>query len=114
MQEAPAEGAAASGLTLLLHNTLTRQKEAFRPRPDQGNRVNMYVCGVTVYDYSHIGTWEPRAIAGPQCLALPWIALPPALSSRPATPHLSPPCRPAYSVSYYMTCRRPRAGVCRL
>lgn len=89
MQEAPAEGAAASGLTLLLHNTLTRQKVAFRPRPDQGNRVNMYVCGVTVYDYSHIGTWEPRAIAGPQCLALPWIALPPALSSPVLPPNTS-------------------------
>jgi cysteinyl-tRNA synthetase len=34
---------------------MTRQKEAFQPRADQGNRVTMYVCGVTVYDYSHIG-----------------------------------------------------------
>ena len=46
-------GAPASGL--VLYNTLTRQKEAFTPRPDQGNQVSMYVCGVTVYDYSHIG-----------------------------------------------------------
>ncbi|EFN53199.1 hypothetical protein CHLNCDRAFT_137034 [Chlorella variabilis] len=54
-----AEQAAAAplpaGRELLLHNTLTRQKEVFRPRADQGNRVSMYVCGVTVYDYSHIG-----------------------------------------------------------
>lgn len=50
---AAAQPAAAPQLQLL--NTLTRQKEAFRPRPDQGNRVSMYVCGVTVYDYSHIG-----------------------------------------------------------
>lgn len=40
---------------LLLHNTLSRQKETFRPRTGQGNRVSMYVCGVTVYDFSHIG-----------------------------------------------------------
>eukprot|EP00887_Chlorella_sp_A99_P006630 scaffold3.g6630.t1 len=46
------------GARLHLFNTLTRQKEAFRPRPDQGNRVSMYVCGVTVYDYSHIGEFH--------------------------------------------------------
>ncbi len=40
---------------LVLHNTMTRQKEVFRPREDAGNHVSMYVCGVTVYDYSHIG-----------------------------------------------------------
>ncbi|GAB4823355.1 hypothetical protein N2152v2_010401 [Parachlorella kessleri] len=34
---------------------MTRQKEPFLPRPGQGNRVSMYVCGVTVYDFSHIG-----------------------------------------------------------
>ena len=38
-----------------LYNTLTRRKEVFRPRPDQGNAVSMYVCGVTVYSMSHIG-----------------------------------------------------------
>ncbi|KAL4431628.1 hypothetical protein ABPG77_001470 [Micractinium sp. CCAP 211/92] len=54
---APAAPAAAAqpGRELLLHNTMSRQKEVFRPRADQGNRVSMYVCGVTVYDYSHIG-----------------------------------------------------------
>ena len=41
--------------SLQLYNTMTKQKEVFRPRQDQGNRVAMYVCGVTVYDYSHIG-----------------------------------------------------------
>jgi hypothetical protein len=40
---------------LQLYNTLTRQKETFQPRPDNGDNVQMYVCGVTVYDYSHIG-----------------------------------------------------------
>jgi cysteinyl-tRNA synthetase len=38
---------------LHIHNTLTRTKEAFIPlRP---GRVRMYVCGMTVYDYCHIG-----------------------------------------------------------
>jgi cysteinyl-tRNA synthetase len=34
---------------------MSKKKELFQPRPDQGNAVSMYVCGVTVYDYSHIG-----------------------------------------------------------
>ena len=36
-----------------LYNTLTRKKEAFTPLRD--GRVNMYVCGITAYDYCHIG-----------------------------------------------------------
>ncbi|MBI2676963.1 MAG: cysteine--tRNA ligase [Candidatus Yanofskybacteria bacterium] len=36
-----------------IYNSLTRQKEEFVPR--QGKKVNMFVCGPTVYDYSHIG-----------------------------------------------------------
>ncbi len=40
---------------LQLHNTLSKCKEAFRPRPNMGDTVQMYVCGVTVYDLSHIG-----------------------------------------------------------
>ncbi|MFT4300873.1 MAG: cysteine--tRNA ligase [Desulfovibrio sp.] len=36
-----------------LYNTLGRQKETFVPaRP---GKVNMYVCGITAYDYCHIG-----------------------------------------------------------
>ena len=36
-----------------IYNTLSRQKEAFQPlTPGQ---VRMYVCGMTVYDYCHIG-----------------------------------------------------------
>ena len=38
---------------LSLYNTLTRQKEPFAPI-DQKN-VRMYVCGMTVYDYCHLG-----------------------------------------------------------
>jgi len=38
---------------LQIFNTLTRRKEAFKPiEPGQ---VKMYVCGMTVYDYCHIG-----------------------------------------------------------
>ena len=38
---------------LTLHNTLTRKKEAFIPIvPGQ---VRIYVCGMTVYDYCHLG-----------------------------------------------------------
>lgn len=38
---------------LKIYNTLTRQKEPFIPR-DAG-KIGMYVCGMTVYDYCHIG-----------------------------------------------------------
>ncbi len=36
-----------------LFNTLTRQKEEFRPSED--NKVKMYTCGPTVYNWAHIG-----------------------------------------------------------
>nr|WP_298249149.1 cysteine--tRNA ligase [uncultured Halomonas sp.] len=36
-----------------IYNTLTRRKEAFTPI-DPG-KVRMYVCGMTVYDYCHLG-----------------------------------------------------------
>lgn len=38
---------------LRLYNTLSRKKEIFQPR--RGKKVNMFVCGPTVYDFSHIG-----------------------------------------------------------
>jgi len=38
---------------LQIYNTLTRKKEEFRPI-DAG-KVRMYVCGMTVYDYCHLG-----------------------------------------------------------
>ncbi|HKQ95345.1 MAG TPA: cysteine--tRNA ligase [Aestuariivirgaceae bacterium] len=44
-------------MTLKLYNTLTRQKEVFRP--DDPQHVRMYVCGPTVYDYAHIGNARP-------------------------------------------------------
>ena len=38
---------------LKIHNTLTGQKEEFKPITP--GKVNMYVCGMTVYDYCHLG-----------------------------------------------------------
>jgi cysteinyl-tRNA synthetase len=38
---------------LHIYNTLSRQKELFRPLRE--GHVNMYVCGMTVYDYCHLG-----------------------------------------------------------
>ena len=38
---------------LKIYNTLTRKKETFTPRV--AGKVGMYVCGMTVYDYCHIG-----------------------------------------------------------
>ncbi|RBH41710.1 cysteine--tRNA ligase, partial [Pseudomonas sp. MWU13-2860] len=38
---------------LTVYNTLTRQKEEFKPI--EPGKVCMYVCGMTVYDLCHIG-----------------------------------------------------------
>ena len=38
---------------LSLYNSLTRQKESFRPIVP--GEVRMYVCGMTVYDFCHVG-----------------------------------------------------------
>ena len=38
---------------LKIHNTLTRDKQDFIPLTP--NTVRMYVCGMTVYDYCHLG-----------------------------------------------------------
>ncbi|GBE10536.1 cysteine--tRNA ligase [bacterium BMS3Bbin12] len=38
---------------LHIYNSLTRSKDPFVPI--EAGRVRMYVCGMTVYDYSHIG-----------------------------------------------------------
>ena len=40
-------------MPITLYNTLTRQKEAFVPLNPEN--VRMYVCGMTVYDYCHLG-----------------------------------------------------------
>ncbi|HEX2790556.1 MAG TPA: cysteine--tRNA ligase [Steroidobacteraceae bacterium] len=38
---------------LRIHNSMTGQKEEFRPI--HAGRAGLYVCGVTVYDYCHVG-----------------------------------------------------------
>ena len=40
-------------MSLIIYNTLTRRKERFTPI--EPNRIRMYVCGMTVYDYCHLG-----------------------------------------------------------
>ncbi|WP_297509994.1 cysteine--tRNA ligase [Thermococcus sp.] len=40
-------------MAIRVYNTLTRQKEEFRPLRE--GEVRMYVCGPTVYDYPHLG-----------------------------------------------------------
>lgn len=40
-------------MAVKIYNTLSRKKEVFRPRKNR--RVNIFVCGPTVYDLPHIG-----------------------------------------------------------
>ncbi|MFP4120906.1 cysteine--tRNA ligase [Coleofasciculus sp.] len=40
-------------MTLTLYNTLTRRKEPFTPL--ERGKVRMYCCGITAYDYCHLG-----------------------------------------------------------
>jgi cysteinyl-tRNA synthetase len=40
-------------MSLTLYNTLSRKKESFEPI--EAGKVRMYCCGVTVYDYCHLG-----------------------------------------------------------
>jgi cysteinyl-tRNA synthetase len=47
----------AVGQQIRIYNTMSREKEVFVPLTP--GRVNMYVCGPTVYDYIHIGNARP-------------------------------------------------------
>mgnify|MGYP005846264985 CR=1 FL=1 len=47
-------------MTIQMYNTLTRKKEVFKPI--ESNRVSMYVCGPTVYNYIHIGNARPAIV----------------------------------------------------
>ena len=47
-------------MTIRLYNTLSRDKQVFEPLDP--NRVTMYVCGPTVYNYAHIGNARPAVI----------------------------------------------------
>ncbi|MFC5713771.1 cysteine--tRNA ligase [Thalassorhabdus alkalitolerans] len=47
-------------MTVSIYNTLTRKKEPFKPLEE--NKVKMYVCGPTVYNYIHIGNARPAIV----------------------------------------------------
>ncbi|MEQ8968070.1 MAG: cysteine--tRNA ligase [Azospirillaceae bacterium] len=47
-------------MPLELTNTLTRRKEVFAPIDPE--RVRLYVCGPTVYDYAHIGNGRSAVV----------------------------------------------------
>ncbi|MBX3477233.1 MAG: cysteine--tRNA ligase [Brevundimonas sp.] len=47
-------------MPLHIHDTLRREKRLFQPRDP--NRVTLYVCGPTVYDYAHIGNARPPVV----------------------------------------------------
>ncbi|KAJ6802245.1 cysteine--tRNA ligase, chloroplastic/mitochondrial-like [Iris pallida] len=56
MEEKKADGVPAEGErkpALRLYNSMSKEKEAFEPMEE--GKVRMYVCGVTPYDFSHIG-----------------------------------------------------------
>ncbi|MEJ2120939.1 MAG: cysteine--tRNA ligase [Alphaproteobacteria bacterium] len=47
-------------MAIQIHNTLTRKKEVFEPADPE--RVTMYVCGPTVYNFAHIGNARPAVV----------------------------------------------------
>lgn len=47
-------------MAIQVYNTLTRRKEPFVPR-DPG-RVSIYVCGLTPYDFAHVGHLRPAVV----------------------------------------------------
>ncbi|ACG76832.1 cysteinyl-tRNA synthetase [Phenylobacterium zucineum HLK1] len=47
-------------MTLKLYDTMTRAKRDFVPSDPE--RVTMYVCGPTVYNYAHIGNFRPVVV----------------------------------------------------
>jgi cysteinyl-tRNA synthetase len=46
-------------LPIKFYNSLTREKEEFKPIKE--GKVGMYTCGPTVYDYAHIGNFRAYA-----------------------------------------------------
>ncbi len=48
-------------MSLQFFNTLTRSIEPFVPIDLHGNRVKIYTCGPTVYNYAHIGNFRAYA-----------------------------------------------------
>jgi cysteinyl-tRNA synthetase len=47
-------------MSIKIYNTLTREKEEFKPIEE--GKVRMYVCGPTVYNYIHIGNARPAIV----------------------------------------------------
>jgi cysteinyl-tRNA synthetase len=47
-------------MSITIYNSLTRKKENFVPLEE--NKVKMYVCGPTVYNYIHIGNARPAIV----------------------------------------------------
>jgi len=47
-------------MSLTLYDTMARAKRPFVPKDPR--RVTMYVCGPTVYNYSHIGNFRPVVV----------------------------------------------------
>ena len=47
-------------MSLTLYDTMARKKRPFVPADPR--RVTMYVCGPTVYNYSHIGNFRPVVV----------------------------------------------------
>ncbi|MFF3025149.1 cysteine--tRNA ligase [Gottfriedia sp. NPDC057948] len=47
-------------MAIQIYNTLTRNKEDFKPIEE--GKVKMYVCGPTVYNYIHIGNARPAIV----------------------------------------------------
>lgn len=47
-------------MSIKVYNTLSRQKEIFKPIEE--GKVMMYVCGPTVYNYIHIGNARPAIV----------------------------------------------------
>ncbi|MFD2043198.1 cysteine--tRNA ligase [Ornithinibacillus salinisoli] len=47
-------------MTISIYNTVSREKEPFKPLHE--DKVSMYVCGPTVYNYIHIGNARPAIV----------------------------------------------------
>src|SRR5690625_7908701 len=47
-------------MTIKIYNSLTKKKEVFKSIEE--NKVRMYVCGPTVYNYIHIGNARPAIV----------------------------------------------------
>jgi cysteinyl-tRNA synthetase len=52
--------ATTPSMTLQIHNTLSREKQPFSPI--EPGHVRLYVCGMTVYDYCHLGHARVMAV----------------------------------------------------